>query len=176
MPTIHALIRDGRVRARREPRGRGGRFRWRIDSASVDEHLALHGRYDQPTSPQSRLRLTVVAARVESLEAQVQELLARPDSHTSTGRDLADARARIVNLEEALERAQAASDLRERVESARSELVLHLIDAVKAAAGANELQRQVEAELQAAIRSFSTPGHVWGLTSTSQQAPRSSPQ
>lgn len=169
VPTIHALIRDGQLKARQQLWGESGRFRWRIDSASVDKHLKVHGRYDQPA--QKRLTL---ADRVGRLEDQVRQLLQSPDPRTTGDRDLADARARIVNLEEALARADAATDLRQHAETTRSELVAHLTAALKAATSVDNLQRQVESQLQETIRALLGPGHVWGLTSTSQPAPRSS--
>lgn len=174
MPTIHALIRNGKLKAEQVPRGDGGRFRWQIDSASVDKHLRVHGRYDKPA--QKRVSLTVISHRMGELEAQVHELLGQNVPGVTGGRDLADARARIVNLEETLARADAATDLRQRADSARSELVAHLMAALEAAAEGDELQRQVELQLRETIRALLGPGHAWGLTSTNQQAQHSSPR
>jgi excisionase family DNA binding protein len=168
IPTVDKLIRKGKLSARREPRGQLGRFRWRIDSSSVDKYLAVHGRYDQATTSH-RVRLATVAARVDELEEQIGEIRGRAPDGKPQGSDLADARARIVTLEDALARSQAAADLHQDIDKAHAELVGHLIKALNASTAVDGLRGQVEDQLREALSTLLTPGHVWSLTSITQQ-------
>lgn len=175
VPTVGKLIRQGKLSARQEPRGQLGRFRWRIDSSSIDKYLAAHGRYDQATTSR-RVQLATVVARVEELEAQIREICGRSPVGEPQGSDLADARARIVTLEDALARTQAAADLHHDIDRAHAELVGHLMEALKASTAVDGLRGQVEDQLRETLSTLLTPGHVWSFTSTSQQELRSPPR
>jgi len=162
-PTIRALIRAKKLCASRE--SRGSSFHWFIDKESVQKFLATHGRYDEV--PLARPSLKSLEARLSALESREPSSFSAPKSRrgeSDTARQLANARARIVNLEEALVRSHASTELLREAEESRAEVVQHLLAANVAAERADGLRRQAHAELEEVIRSFSRPGHPGELT------------
>jgi hypothetical protein len=144
--TVRSLLKAGELCGRKLARGQ--REVWEVDRASVEQFLALYGRFTG----------TRRASRKEPPRAaKCDDDLAR----LAGERD--DLRARNVALSDALARARAAADIQARADDERAAVVRHLIDAVAGAERADELRREAIAELQEAAAAFSRPGHVGGL-------------
>lgn len=164
-PTVRSLIEAETLRATRQTRGSS--FRWLIDEDSVEAFLATHGRYDERVQV-ARPNLNSIDERLSTLEVEVRRLAspasqpARP-GEASTTRMLDDARARIVDLEDALARSRSSAELQREADDARAEIVEHLLAAVAAAERADGLRRRAHAELDEAVQGFSRPGHVGDL-------------
>ena len=158
-PTVRSLIERGELRANRQPRGT--RFRWMIAEASVAEFLDSHGRFDERDHAR-RLNLASVDARLRALESAVGT--STVDSDTSSAvRELDAARARVVDLEEALVRSRAAAELQLQADGARAEIIQHLQAALAASERADELRRRVARELDEGLSSFTRLGHLGSL-------------
>jgi excisionase family DNA binding protein len=165
-PTVRSLIEAETLLARKETRGSS--FQWRIDKASVNSFLAAHGRYDE------RVRITgptlkTIDARLSALEDEVHQLSSPQLSTTvgdqsTTSRQIDDARARIVDLEEALARSHFSAELQHEADDSRTEVIEHLLAAVAAAEHADGLRRRGYAELDEALQGFTLPGHAGELT------------
>jgi excisionase family DNA binding protein len=166
-PTVRSLIGAKTLRARKQTRG--SRFQWLIDQDSVDAFLASHGRYDE--GGRSARSLKSIDERVSALEGEVGRMssLSLPTTDradSSTSRQLNDARARIVDLEEALARSRTSAELQREADEARAEVVEHLLAALAAADRADGLRRRGQAELDEAVQGFSLPGHAGDLRDT----------
>ena len=144
--TVRSLLKGGELSGRN--RGRGKRDVWEVDRVSVEQFLALHGRFTG-TRRASRKEPPRAARCNDDLAGLAAE------------RD--DLRARNVALSDALARARAAADIQTRADDERATVVRHLIDAVAGAERADELRREAIAELQEAAAAFSRPGHLGGL-------------
>jgi excisionase family DNA binding protein len=162
-PTVRSLIVTGVLRATKQPQG--SRFQWMIDEQSIEGFLVEHGRYDD-RSRRAGSNVKSVNRRLSTLEQEVSRLssgnsrFARPPDLESTARQLDDARARIVDLEEALVRSRVAAELQREADDARSAVVEHLLAAVAAAERADEFRRRAHAELDEALQGFSREGHA----------------
>lgn len=165
-PTVRSLIEAGTLRARKETRGSS--FQWRIDDDSVNSFLAAHGRYDE------RVRITgptlkTLNARLSALEDEIHrlslpQLSMTGEAQPATSRQLDDARARIIDLEEALARSRSSAELQRGADESRSEVIQHLLAAVAGAERTDELRRRAFTELNEALQGFSLPGHAGDLT------------
>lgn len=167
-PTVRSLIEKKSLHATRQIRGSG--FRWLIDEDSVKAFLSEHGRYDERV-PGTRHSLKSIDGRLSTLEVEVRRLSAVADTpghsdQVDTTRVLDDARARIVNLEEALVRSRTSAELQREADDARSVVVEHLLAAVAAAELADGLRRRAYAQLDEAVQGFSRPGHPGELRDT----------
>jgi hypothetical protein len=149
--TVRSLLKTGELSGRK--RALGKREVWEVDRASVEQFLALYGRFTG-TRRASR-KEPPRAARCD--EDDPARLAAERD----------DLRARNVALSDALARARAAADIQARADDERAAVVRHLIEAVAGAERADDLRREAIAELQEAAAAFSRPGHVGGLESDS---------
>lgn len=157
LPTVRTLLTNQTLVGRQVPRR--SRFAWRVDRASVEAHLATHGRYDQ--GPRDK------RARLDRLEAEVASLRGLHEAgpaKTSPPADLLaerdDLRARIVNLEDALVRTRAAVELQRQADEERAAVVEHLAAALQAGERADALRRRAVAELDEAVAGFTRPGHA----------------
>src|ERR1035437_1051622 len=164
-PTGRSLIEAETLRARKQTRGSS--FQWRIDEDSVNAFLATHGRYDEGVRS-TRPSLKTIDDRLSAVEDEVYRLSSPQLSTTSgarsaTFRELDDARARIVDLEEALARSRSSAELHLDADDARANVIEHLLAAVAAAERADSLRRRAHAELDEAIQGFSLPGHAGDL-------------
>lgn len=132
--TVRNYIRQGLLRARRP-----GARAFLVDRSSVEALLR-----ERPLPGRRRRR------QVATVPADGAEELARE-------RD--DLRARVVELQEAVLRFRAAADLQRRADAERDTEVEHLMEALRAAERAGELQRCAAAELEEAIAGMALPGH-----------------
>jgi len=160
-PTVRSLIEKRSLQATRQTRGSG--FRWLIDEDSVKAFLSTHGRYDERV-PDARRSLKSIDLRLSTLEGEVRRRSAVADSPVHPGQADAshmfdDARARIVDLEEALVRSRISAELQREADDARAVVVEHLLAAVAASERADGLRRRAHAELEEAVQGFSRPGH-----------------
>jgi excisionase family DNA binding protein len=163
-PTVRSLIEAETLLARKEIRGSS--FQWRIDKDSVNSFLAAHGRYDERVRTAGP-NLKTIDARLSALEDEVHRR-SSPQSpgvtQSATSRQLDDARARIVDLEEALARYRSSAELHSDADDSRTEVIEHLLAAVAAAERADGLRRRANAELDEALQGFTLPGHAGDLT------------
>lgn len=161
-PTVRSLIMTGILQATKQRQG--SRFQWLIDEQSIEGFLAEHGRYDDKSRRTSNVesvnhRLSTLEQEVSRLSSANSRFAGPPDLET-TARQLADARARIVDLEEALVRSRVAAELQRGADDARAAVVEHLLAAVAAAERADEFRRRAHAELDEALQGFSREGHA----------------
>lgn len=160
-PTVGALIRGGTLQATKQ--ARGSLFRWLVDAQSVESFLNKHGRYDDETLHAAKPSLKSMEQRVSVLEQLVRPAGSRDAVTTTRTRELEDARARIVNLEEALARSRVAAELQTEADGARAEVIQHLLAATAAAERVDGLRRRATAELDEALQAFTRPGHAGDL-------------
>lgn len=132
--TVRNYIRQGLLSARRP-----GARAFLVDRSSVEAFLR-----DRPLSGRRRLRQ---AATVPA------------DSAEELARERDDLRARVVELQEAVLRLRAATDLQRQADAERATEVERLMEALRAADRAGELHRRAAAELEEAVAGMALPGH-----------------
>jgi excisionase family DNA binding protein len=160
-PTIRSLLERGVLAGTQMPRG-GKRTAWIVDSDSLDEFVARHGRFDQKTQQRTGPRLAKLEADVAALRAILSEAsIGGPGfERDAIARERDDLRARVVTLEEALARSRTAAELQRRAEAARAQSVEHLLAAVAAGERADALRREALAEMDDAVAAASRVGYL----------------
>jgi hypothetical protein len=160
-PTIRTLIAQEKLTASQVPWG--ARFKWSVDESSIEGFLKAHGRYDQRRR-RSAPSVVDLAGRVAALEEAAQRRDQNLGTPTEgTFRQLEDALARIVVLEDALARLHGVAEVRTAADAARSEVIDHLLAALRTAEQLDVIRREGQAELEEIIAGFSRPGHLRAL-------------
>ena len=166
-PTVRDLIEKDLLKATREPRGQ--RFRWLVDRASVDRYLSEHGRFEGRRRGRTS-RLERVEWELSTLREALSSLQGTASSreHGAAGGPAHDEaswperdalRVQVINLQEALARAEAVMELQRQVQDERAVAFNHLLAAAASAERVDALQRQALAEMQEALSAFGRPGH-----------------
>lgn len=131
--TVRNYIRQGLLSARRP-----GARAFLVDRSSVEAFLR-----DRPLSGRRLRQAATVPA----------------DSAEELARERDDLRARVVELQEAVLRLRAATDLQRQADAERATEVERLMEALRAADRAGELHRRAAAELEEAVAGMALPGH-----------------
>jgi excisionase family DNA binding protein len=167
-PTVRDLLAGGDLHGRQEPMG--GRFRWRVDSESVEAYLVAngpfdggrHGRPNRMAHLERKLdRLLEVVIRLQSESAE-----SAPNTGDRFGKALAerdDLRARVVGLTESLARLQSVIELQNGADAERTVVVDHLVAAMSASEQADKLRRAAIADLEEALADANRIGHAGEL-------------
>jgi excisionase family DNA binding protein len=145
----------------------GGRFRWRVDRASVEAaHRSREGKPKARPSAVARLEqdLRSLQDEVTAIHSLVEgDVNAAERGVHELRRERDDLRAQATTLREGLARARAAADLQSEADEERAAVVRHLLDALAAGERADRLRREALREHEAAAADATRAGHLGEL-------------
>lgn len=147
VPTVRHMLEDGRLAGRTEPNG--SRFRWLVSRESVE---ALRAKRDARDHARSGDRVTVVQLRDEIAELRSELRALAPGVRRAS-----DPPIDAVALHEALLQQRALMDAWQAADSARVEVVHHLLEALAASERADASRRDALAAANTIIGQFLLP-------------------
>jgi excisionase family DNA binding protein len=157
-PTVRALLARGELTGLKIPRG--DRFAWLIDESSIQRYLAQQSGQFTPQRGSSGSRIAALEREVAAFHAAIKAANSQDPDIDRVQRERDDLRATIMTLQDALARARTVADLQRQADTARAQIVEHLLAALAASEQADRLRRSAIAEIEEALAAASQAGHL----------------